>query len=448
MYKLLVVEDEEIIRYGIIHSVPWQELGFEIMGQVTNGNEGLDFIRYNKPDVILTDVRMPLMDGLTMAERILKLYPEIKIVILSGFADFDYAQKAIRFKAFDYLLKPTDKNKFMQCFKNLKTALDKEQDRLQAYLMEQEKRHASLSQMREEFLLKALQGNAPVGTALEDSLEQLEIDFSGSFFVAGIIQLETDTAIPEQEANNALHSLQSACSDYLSDLFKDGLTVLAAVRSISEVDLLFHLKTSSYRSAVRDLKKCSCLLERALHRFGAHSLCALGLAYPEINQIYKSYAQAKSCFDNRFYDHEKHLYIYLEKDAAGSSTQKWIDAYPKESNEIIESVLSGSQDSIREKLKIMFNRFEQINVPSDIVKEYCCFLCFMLHSACMGLEFCNQPAILNNDYETAIKESKSISILHAFLIRIFIETNVALLDSKSEGDGKETIEKSEILHPK
>ncbi len=125
MYKVLVVEDEDIIRAGIIRRVENIVLGFKVVGEAANGKKALELIEQVKPDVIITDVLMPVMDGFELASIVQQKY-NIKVIIISCFADFQYAQKAIQLNAFDYLLKATNRRNYKECFEKLKKKLDEE----------------------------------------------------------------------------------------------------------------------------------------------------------------------------------------------------------------------------------------------------------------------------------------------------------------------------------
>ena len=98
LYKIMLVDDEEEVRKSIINKIDWADAGFEVIGDAENGKDALEKIEQNEPDVVLTDIKMPYMDGLTMAETIRQLYPSVKIVIFSGFDEFEYAKKAIKLR--------------------------------------------------------------------------------------------------------------------------------------------------------------------------------------------------------------------------------------------------------------------------------------------------------------------------------------------------------------
>lgn len=107
MYRVLLVEDEEIIRKGIRLSVPWEESGCCVVGEAGNGVEGKALIEELKPDIVVTDINMPVMDGLTMIAETKYRY-DYAAVILSGYSEFEYAREAIRSGVSSYVLKPLD----------------------------------------------------------------------------------------------------------------------------------------------------------------------------------------------------------------------------------------------------------------------------------------------------------------------------------------------------
>ena len=108
MYKMIIVDDEYLVRYGIEQTIDWSALGIEIIGAAKNGKEGLALALDKKPDIIISDVRMPLMDGLDFVKAIKDYALDTVIIMLSGYKDFEYAKETLENGAFSYLLKPID----------------------------------------------------------------------------------------------------------------------------------------------------------------------------------------------------------------------------------------------------------------------------------------------------------------------------------------------------
>ena len=106
MTKVLIVDDEKYVRMGIKSETDWSLIGCEVVGEASNGIEGLEAAENLRPDLVLSDIRMPKMDGIEMAEKILERYPGTKVIFLTAYNEFEYARQAIRIGVSDYLLKP------------------------------------------------------------------------------------------------------------------------------------------------------------------------------------------------------------------------------------------------------------------------------------------------------------------------------------------------------
>ena len=119
MYKVFLIEDEIVIREALERMIPWNEYGFELVGKAKDGEIALPMIRKTKPDVLITDIKMPFMDGLTLSGIVKKEFPDIRIVIVSGYDDFEYAKKAIALGVDDYLLKPIAKAEFVNVLQKI-----------------------------------------------------------------------------------------------------------------------------------------------------------------------------------------------------------------------------------------------------------------------------------------------------------------------------------------
>ena len=124
MYRVVLVDDERLIIRGLSSVVPWAELGCEVAGVAYDGKTGLELIRSLRPDIVLTDIRMPNMDGLTMLAALRSEYPEIQTAVLTAYRDFDYARQAITLGVFRYLLKPSDLNELKETFRLMAARLD------------------------------------------------------------------------------------------------------------------------------------------------------------------------------------------------------------------------------------------------------------------------------------------------------------------------------------
>ena len=156
MYTALIVDDEEELRQAVIEGVDWESVGFRVVGDAANGVDALELVEKLEPDLILTDIRMPMMTGLELAKNVRELRPATQIVILSGYDDFRYAQTAIQYNIIGYLLKPISADELTKELGKIKSRMDEYFDRVQSREGdEQSKRRLEIS----EFLLPLLLGS-------------------------------------------------------------------------------------------------------------------------------------------------------------------------------------------------------------------------------------------------------------------------------------------------
>jgi two-component system response regulator YesN len=121
--KVIIAEDEKAIREGLVATVPWAALGFEVSGSASNGQAALDLAEREKPAVVITDIRMPKMDGIQLLRELKARLPRAKVVILSGYDEFSYAQQAIKHGASDFLVKPVNVDEVVEAMKRIKATL-------------------------------------------------------------------------------------------------------------------------------------------------------------------------------------------------------------------------------------------------------------------------------------------------------------------------------------
>lgn len=151
LYSILLVDDEEEVRKSIIKQIDWEAAGFKVVGDAENGEEGLEIIEQLEPNVVLTDIRMPYMDGLSLTEKIRQRYPSTKVVIFSGYDDFEYAQKAIKLNVSEYILKPVNVEELTSILKRIKLGLDEEIEEKRNVNSLRENYRKSLPIIREQF---------------------------------------------------------------------------------------------------------------------------------------------------------------------------------------------------------------------------------------------------------------------------------------------------------
>lgn len=125
-YKVIIVDDEPIILRSLKAAIPWNDLQMEIVGEARNGELALRLIEDTSPHIVISDIRMPVIDGITLMKEVLSKNPKLVFIFISGYGEFEYAREALRQGAFDYLLKPIDHDELVEMLNRARTKLDEQ----------------------------------------------------------------------------------------------------------------------------------------------------------------------------------------------------------------------------------------------------------------------------------------------------------------------------------
>ena len=194
LYRIILVDDEEEVRKGIIRKIDWSSLGFEVVGDAENGAEALERIEQLEPEVVMTDIRMPFMDGLTLTEKIRQKYPSMKVLIFSGFDDFEYAQQAIKLNVTEYILKPVNVEELSEILRRVKQNLDEEISQRRDAAILRESYQRSLPILREVFLNDLVRGSANTAM-IEEKLQEYSVDIlHAKKWITALLHIETEAS--------------------------------------------------------------------------------------------------------------------------------------------------------------------------------------------------------------------------------------------------------------
>ena len=177
MLKVFLVEDERVIREGLRDNIPWEQYGYRFIGEASDGEMALPMIRKLKPDVLITDIKMPFMDGLSLSEMVKEEFPRTKIIIISGYDDFEYARRAIVAGVDQYLLKPITRAALRNVLLEIKEKIeqDMEQKDYQTRFQDEMQEFEQFSLRR--FFEKILDGKLSVKEIYEEAAKlSLQID--------------------------------------------------------------------------------------------------------------------------------------------------------------------------------------------------------------------------------------------------------------------------------
>lgn len=189
MLKVFLAEDETLIREGLRDNIPWEQYGYRFVGEAADGEMALPLIRKTKPDVLITDIKMPFMDGLSLSRIVREELPKTKIIIISGYDDFEYAREAIAIGVDQYLLKPVTRMNLRKVLQELKEKIEQDVEQEDYQTMLQNEMHEYEQFSRRLFFEKVLEGKMSV-KEIYDEAAKLEMELTASSYNLIFISLQ------------------------------------------------------------------------------------------------------------------------------------------------------------------------------------------------------------------------------------------------------------------
>lgn len=294
MLKVFLVEDEVIIRRGIKNNIPWEKEGFEFAGEASDGELAYPLIKKMKPDIVITDIKMPFMDGLELASIIRKEMPNTKIIILSGYNEFDYAKRAISIGVTDYQLKPISSDKLLETVKRVAGIIREEQE--QKKILEEYKRENQENlELDKAKLFYALADNTLSTAEILEWGRQLGLDLTASYYTVILLKILSPMGNAYQEHVVKMESrveefLEHQECIYYFKRWGEGWFLLVRSEDENEFfDLIQGLK--EYMDSLFTQDK-----QGSLHYFGG-----IGNTVQRLGDVRQSFLSANRLFAARFF---------------------------------------------------------------------------------------------------------------------------------------------------
>lgn len=342
-YKVLIVDDEEEIRLGVIKKINWEELGFEVVGCAENGQEALAKCEILKPDIIFTDIKMPFMSGLELSEKLKAIMPWVKIIIFSGSNDFEFTKKAININVFDYILKPINSNELISILEKLRVNIDLEYENKKNLELLYLRYNESLPILREKFLAQILEGYKSKNDIVEYG-ETIGIEFSYNYLSTAIINI--DDSINNRILLNIslLKTIDEMLLDYCN--FKSLIhlgNIVIIVELYREQDIFRFIK---------DMQNLCIMAEKFIE---ARVSAGIGKIVNNLENIKYSYKTAKDAL------HYKSILgsgnaIYIED--VESDTSDYLDFTESDERQLINAIKLKSDKEIKEVIDELFKKVE------------------------------------------------------------------------------------------
>lgn len=340
MLKIIVVDDEELIRQGLVKALS-NKTDFQVIGEAKNGLEALALIRRQLPDVVVTDVKMPQMDGVELVKALDRSYPQIKKIVISGFGEFDYVRETMRFGALDYLLKPIDDEELVLLLKKVTSFIefDKKQKWEESDL--QRKLNEGLPFLSEQFIFELITASKFSHDEVVEKFARYELKLEAGNYWVIIASLDNYRWICREAGVEAANSQLFKAKNCFEEVLAHYYTPLSCSIPGGEIYLLStpHEDPHMLRAVLEEGLACLAVNAREVR-----VTLSLGPSCQDLSRLNECHQKATTLLRQRFY-HDRSELIWGEaivKPVSNSASK----------NDLFIEILNNLENSLKNCLEV------------------------------------------------------------------------------------------------
>ena len=398
--KVFLVEDEMVIRRGIKNSIDWEKEGYIFCGEASDGELAYPMIIKEKPDILITDIRMPFMDGLELCKLVKKELPNIKILILSGYDEFDYAKEAIRLGVTEYLLKPISSGKLLEALNGVSESIRREKEDKDLVRKYMEEMRENTEHEKQKFFEQMIAGNLSMADALETG-KKYEMNLS-----AGMYNLLLFRFTLGEENRKSGELLGEA--EYAIEKLTERLEYVFEFQRGVE-GWAFLLMADNEEQMSERVKELSKDLEEIMKNYSTIAYFGgIGQPVARLRELEESFREAERALAARF-TMELNRIISVEDIRMAQNVDTLDDIEITSFGEIektrtmLEKFLNnGAEDEIDEFVDVYINELPEENLKSVLMRQY-----IIMDAYIVMMSFCEKIEGIEGEMQAQSEELKN-----------------------------------------
>jgi len=366
--KVLIVDDDMPMRTSLKTLIDWESNGYVICGDVANGSNAITFMSKCQPDIVITDMNMPIMDGVELIEYLQEKLPHVKIIALSGYDDFDYVRQSMKKGAVDYLLKhKLTADVLLEVLNTVRTSILKERKERDDIKFKQEILASATDIIRNTFVNKLIQGEFTDKESIAAELKYAGVDIDLRNLVVVAVEIDDYQLLREKYAPKDLSRLINTFMDLSRNILQEsGMGFIEHIKD-GEFIIIFsfgHSASTLFVSnrVTNDISRMKTSIKRYLNitaSFGVSKLC------PDIMDIGKFYNEAKELLRDKFYMGKDRVFTH---EPLKTASEKYFSLELKEERKIILLAKSQKKEELNDFISGLFNEMKKQNVGHHYVQ--------------------------------------------------------------------------------
>lgn len=438
MLKMIIADDEVNVREGLKEVIHWAEMGIEIIADAQDGQEAFELCQQLKPDILLTDIRMPMMDGLEAALKLKELEDPVRIIIISGAQDFNYAKTALSLNADGYILKPIKIHELQETVNKVVSSITMERNREEKNQQLKQQLHENMPVLREKFL-----ANLTKGMYKSEQDAQSKLDFFGLPFdtnsplVVAVMQIDEYEKAIERYSEEHKQLLTFSVTNILEEIAERNQAGIAFCMNENEYVTIFN---PSAHNGNRHLEICQEMID-CVNKFLKLSVSiGVGNPIPKVYDLHYSYQEAHLAIAYKFYTGKDSI-LQIGDFQATKNDLEYPKLYEVE-NKLINFMKLGNKPEVSRMVADIFHTLcANHNLPVDYVQSISIEL---IHMASRTLyEFGENIQLIMTDYSTLFSEvysKREASELRDTMLAFFVKLTDYFAQKQTHKNSR-TIEK-------
>ena len=398
--KVFLVEDEMVIRRGIKNSIDWEKEGYIFCGEASDGELAYPMIIKEKPDILITDIRMPFMDGLELCKLVKKELPNIKILILSGYDEFDYAKEAIRLGVTEYLLKPISSGKLLEALNGVSESIRREKEDKDLVRKYMEEMRENTEHEKQKFFEQMIAGNLSMADALETG-KKYEMNLSAGMYNLLLFRF---TLGKENRKSGELLGEAEYAIEKLTERLEYVFEFQRGVEGWA-----FLLMADNEEQMSERVKELSKDLEEIMKNYSTIAYFGgIGQPVARLRELEESFREAERALASRF-TMELNRIISVEDIRMAQNVDTLDDIEITSFGEIektrtmLEKFLNnGAEDEIDEFVDVYINELPEENLKSVLMRQY-----IIMDAYIVMMSFCEKIEGIEGEMQAQSEELKN-----------------------------------------
>jgi two-component system response regulator YesN len=381
MIKVMIVDDDNIARTNIKIMIDWERNGYEICAEAMNGEEAIQLITETKPQIIITDMSMPVMDGISLIEYLNKKHPQIKVIVLSGYQEFDYVRKSMKYGAVDYVLKHTlNAQVLLDILNAAKEKLMEELSEQARKIMLEEQINESKTLLRQKFIHQLTQGAVSEKDEIMRRIDELKLDIECRNLAIILFEIDDYNIISERFSSGEIYKLISSVESIVAGILKGNVKAVASHLQDGKFIVIFsfgNIRSDMYIHdiIITTISRIKSSIKRNLNITACFSYSKI---FNDITNLHKYFREAEIALFDRFFRGKDQI---IDRSSCAGSYDEYISLELSEEKSIIEALKARDHKKIEESLDKVFSKIIDNKLSYNSVQMMCAELINIVNRA-------------------------------------------------------------------